>query len=798
MTHRQILEAFTGLLLALLVAILSSTIVSNALPTILADLDGTQSQYTWVVTAMLLTSTATTPIWGKLSDLFSKKLLYQIAIVVFTAGSALGGIAQSMPELITYRALQGIGMGGLQALIQAVMAAMISPRERGKYSGYIGATFAVATVSGPLLGGVIVDSPLGWRWCFWVCVPIAVIAFIVLGKTLHLPVIKRPVKIDWLGATLLVGGVALLLIWISLAGKNFSWLSAETSLFVGGAVLLLALAMFVETRVAEPVVPLRLFRNRAFSLTVIGTLAVGTAMFGGAVFLAQYYQIARGYSPTHAGLMTLPMVLGLFVSSTISGQVVSRIGRTKPFLLFGSVLLLAALGLLSTIDHTTNLVWMGVFLAMMGIGVGSLMQNLVLVAQNTVGMRDIGSATAVVTFFRTLGGSAGVSALGAVLATQVADHITRDLAARGIPAAGALNGGGGTLNLAALPEPVRQVVRAAYGDATGTLFLIAACIAIVTVVAVAFIRETPLRSTLDIEKPAPGGEPGEHAVAEVSQARAQPVARTPRALYGTVTAGGEPGANVSITLTDAEGRQADLRHTDTDGAYLVTAPAPGRYVLIAAGEHFRPVALSVELGAGPVRKDLILSGAGTVSGRIRAEGGHAIGGATVVLADARGDVLASVLSGGDGWFRFPDVAGGGYTLAVTARGHRPCAVPVALVEGEHLTRDVDLELAGQLSGAIRSELSDTAVPEAQVTLLDSTGHVVGVTLTDPHGHYRFDDLDGGDYTVVASGYSPATSTVRLGPGTRLEQDMTLGYGPGGSNVSWNPGGPGERTRDHRG
>ncbi|PWV76988.1 drug resistance transporter, EmrB/QacA subfamily [Prauserella marina] len=529
MTHRQILKAFTGLLLALLVAILSSTIVSNALPTILADLDGTQSQYTWVVTAMLLTSTATTPIWGKLSDLFSKKLLYQIAIVIFTAGSALGGIAQSMPELIGYRAVQGIGMGGLQALIQAVMAAMISPRERGKYSGYIGATFAVATVSGPLLGGVIVDSPLGWRWCFWVCVPIAVIAFVVLGRTLHLPVIKRPVKIDWLGATLLVGGVALLLIWISLAGKSFAWLSAETLLFVGGAVLSLALAMFVETRVAEPVVPLGLFRNRAFSLTVLGTLAVGTAMFGGAVFLAQYYQIARGYSPTHAGLMTLPMVLGLFVSSTVSGQIVSRIGRTKPFLLFGSVMLLIALGLLSTIDHSTNLVWMGVFLAMMGIGVGSLMQNLVLVAQNTVGMRDIGSATAVVTFFRTLGGSAGVSALGAVLATQVSGHITRDLAARGIPTAGALNGGGGTLDLAALPEPVRQVVRAAYGDATGTLFLIAACVAIVTVLAVVFIKETPLRDTLDIEKPEKPVVP----VADTAPPRAEP-ARTPRALHATV------------------------------------------------------------------------------------------------------------------------------------------------------------------------------------------------------------------------------------------------------------------------
>ncbi|CAM06360.1 integral membrane transport protein [Saccharopolyspora erythraea NRRL 2338] len=262
MTHRQIMEAMSGLMLALLVAILSSTIVSNALPRILADLNGSQSQYTWVVTAMLLTSTASTPIWGKLSDLFSKKALYQLAITIFTVGSVLGGFAQSMPVLIGFRAVQGIGMGGLQALIQVVIAAMVSPRERGRYSGYIGATFAVATVSGPLVGGVIVDTPwLGWRWCFWVTVPIAVIAFIVLGRTLKLPVVKRPIKIDWFGALFLVGGVSLLLVWVSMAGKQFAWASPETAALVGGGVAALVVAVIIESRVGEPIVPLRMFRN---------------------------------------------------------------------------------------------------------------------------------------------------------------------------------------------------------------------------------------------------------------------------------------------------------------------------------------------------------------------------------------------------------------------------------------------------------------------------------------------------------------------------------------------------------
>lgn len=509
-------------------AVLSSTIVSSALPTILADLDGTQSHYTWVVTAMLLTSTATTPIWGKLSDLFSKKMLYQVAIVIFTVGCVLGGFAQSMPQLIAFRAVQGIGMGGLQALIQAVIAAMIAPRDRGRYAGYIGATFAVSTVSGPLVGGLIVDSPLGWRWSFWVCVPIAVIAFILLGRVLKLPVVKRKVSIDWLGATLIVGGVTLLLVWITLAGKEFAWLSWHTAALLGGSAVVFALALFVESKVREPVVPLHLFRDRTFTLAVIASLAVGTAMFGGTVFLVQYFQIARGFSPSIAGLLTLPMVLGMVGSSTITGRIVSRVGRTKPFLVGGSLLLLLGLSLLASVDHDTNLAWMGVFLALMGIGVGSIMQNLVLAAQNTVGMRNVGAATATVTFFRTLGGATGVSALGAVLAMRVSDIATETLAQRGIQAGGQISVGG-SLDLDALPTAVADIVRAAYGDATGTLFLISAVIAIITAVSVIFIKENPLRDTLDLDDESDSTVPPvkSRATAHVTNPRLSPVRSRP-------------------------------------------------------------------------------------------------------------------------------------------------------------------------------------------------------------------------------------------------------------------------------
>ncbi|MFF0149613.1 MFS transporter [Amycolatopsis sulphurea] len=621
MPHREIMKAFTGLLLALLVALLSSTIVSNALPTILADLHGTQSQYTWVVTATLLTSTATTPIWGKLSDLFSKKLLYQLAIVLFTLGSVLGGIAGSMPELIAYRAVQGIGLGGLQALIQVVIAAMIAPRDRGKYSGYTGAVFAVATVSGPLIGGLIVDSPLGWRWCFWVCVPVAVIAFVVLGRTLKLPVLKRKVRIDWLGATLLVGGVALLLIWVSLAGQSFAWTSWSSVAYVGGAVLALALAVFVESRAAEPVVPLRLFRNRTFTLSVLGSLAVGTAMFGGSVFLGQYYQVSRGFSPTHAGLMTLPLVLGLAIASTAAGQVISRTGRTKPFMVAGGASLVAGLFLLSTVDHATNLTLMGGYLALVGIGLGFLMQNLVLVVQNTVAMKDMGSSSSVVTFFRSLGGAAGVSALGAVLSAQVASNIAKSLTHMGVSADVAVHGGGGTFNVASLPAALQPVVRAAFGDSTGTVFLYAGIIAVVTFLAVLFVKEVPLRRTLDADAP-------------VTNAVEEPVEVT-TALRGRVLdTGGRMVSGIVLTLTDLAGRQVDVGRTGSKGEYALSASTEGEHLLLATAGSSQPTVSTVRLGGTPVWHDLLLDSRGPA----RTAGRHAAPSAQDVV---RGEEFAA-------------------------------------------------------------------------------------------------------------------------------------------------------------
>ena len=498
MSHRQTLEALSGLLLVLFVAMVSGTVVSTALPRIIGALNGSQTQYTWVVTATLLTATATTPIWGKLSDLFNKKLLIQLAIVIFLVGSVVAGFSQNAGQLIASRAFQGIGVGGLQALVQVAIAAMIPPRERGRYNGYLGGVMALATVGGPLLGGLIVDTSwLGWRWCFFVGVPVAVIALVVLQATLHLPTIRREnVKIDYLGASLIAVGVSILLVWISFVDGSFAWLSWQTFAMVGGAVLLLALAVLVEARAAEPVVPLKIVSERTTALAILGSLAVGMAMFGGAVFLGQYFQIGRGYTPTEAGLLTIPMMAGVLVSSIVAGRMITRTGKIKPYIVVGSVVLVAGFALLGTIDHETSLLYVSAAMLLVGVGVGMTMQNLVLAVQNTVALRDIGAASSSVAFFRSLGGTIGVSVLGAILARRVTDQITHDLAAAGVPASA--SGGNSNLNLDALPAAIQHIVRAAYGDATGHIFLISAGIAVVGVIAAVLLKPVTLRSTLDL------------------------------------------------------------------------------------------------------------------------------------------------------------------------------------------------------------------------------------------------------------------------------------------------------------
>ena len=498
MSHRQIMEALTGLLAAFFTAILSSTIVANALPTIMSELKGTQTDFAWVTTAALLANAATTPIWGKLADLFNKKVLVQLSIVIFVAGSVMAGLSETIPLLLTARVIQGIAMGGLTALAQAIIGSMIPPRDRGKYSGYMGGVMAVGTAGGPLLGGFIVDSPLGWRWTFFVCVPLAVVALILLQITLKIQHVKRPAKIDWLGSILLTSGVSLLLIWVSFAGNPdyYDWWSWQSVAMVGGGVLLLALLVLVESRVAQPIIPLKIISERTTALAILASVAVGVGMFGSSTFLGQYFQVARGATPTEAGLLTLPMIAGNLIGSVASGMLISRTGKWKRYLIAGSILLVGGLGLAGSMDHTTDLWLTGIYTAILGIGLGLLMQNLVLAVQNTVQAKDIGTASASVAFFRSVGGAIGVSVLGAVLGNRVKELVVEGLATAGIQVPAGSTGA--SMDLKDMPAPIRDIMRAAYGDAIAEVFLISAIIGLVALVAILFIKERPLRRTVDI------------------------------------------------------------------------------------------------------------------------------------------------------------------------------------------------------------------------------------------------------------------------------------------------------------
>ncbi|MBO1900556.1 DHA2 family efflux MFS transporter permease subunit [Leucobacter weissii] len=488
--------ALTGIFMSMFVSMLAMSVVGTSMPIIMADLGGTQSAFTWVVIATSLSSAISTPIWGKLADLTSKKMLLQTALVVFTVGSMLAGTAQDPSWLIAFRIIQGIGVGGLGALGQIVLAEVVSPLERGKYMGMMGAIMAVATVGGPLIGGLFTDT-LGWRWNFYVAVPVAVAAIVMLQLTLRLPTLKRRIRVDYAGAVLISAGFSSLLIWVTMAGSSFDWWSWQTALMVGAGVVLLGAAILVELRVEEPLLPLTLFANRTFTLSVLASLAVGVAMFATMVYLGQYMQLARGRSVIEASLLTLPMVAGTLVSSTVVGQLITRTGRWKGYMVAGSFALLAGLLMLGQLRYDTAYWYVGAAMLILGCGIGMTMQNLVLVVQNTVAPTQMGAASSAVTFFRTLAGSAGMSVMGTLLAHKVEDFIGEGLAelARTDPAAAAgadRLAGGAIPKLSELPEALRIVVEAAYGHAIGDVFFVVAPLGILAIIAIALLPNTPL------------------------------------------------------------------------------------------------------------------------------------------------------------------------------------------------------------------------------------------------------------------------------------------------------------------
>ncbi|WP_326824027.1 MDR family MFS transporter [Streptosporangium sp. NBC_01756] len=493
MTHKQVLEILVGLMLAMLTSMISTSVVGTALPTIVGTLGG-QDQLAWVASATLLTMTASTPLWGKLSDLYGRKLMFQAALVIFLLASVAAGFSQNMGQLIAARAVQGIGAGGLAALPQIILGDVVEPRERGRYSGYIGAVFGVSTVAGPLLGGFIVDN-MSWRWTFWICVPLAVIAFVVIQKVLKLPLVRRDTKVDWWGATFITGGTTALMLMLSLGGQEFDWNSGWTYGLGALSLVLFGLAVVAERRAADPILPPRLFRNHTVVLSSLASLLVGAAMFGALMFLPQYLQIVKAMSPTGSGLMTLPMVLGLLTSSILVGRFVTRTGRWKIFPVAGMLLVALGLFLLSRLHVDTSLVIVGVDIAVLGIGLGASMQILILAAQNAVTRGDMASTTSGVAFFRSLGGAVGVAAFGAILTNRLSAELIALAKAAHLPlTGGAMPNLGSPAAIHQLPAPVLEVILEAFTRAIHMVFLVGVPIAVLAAVAALMLKEIPLRS----------------------------------------------------------------------------------------------------------------------------------------------------------------------------------------------------------------------------------------------------------------------------------------------------------------
>ncbi|WP_229022982.1 MDR family MFS transporter [Actinomarinicola tropica] len=500
LTHREVLVVMSGLMLGMLVAALGQTVVATALPTIVGELGG-QDQLAWVVSATLLTSTASTPLWGKMSDLYGRRPLFQAAIVVFLVGSVLCGLSQTMGQLIGFRAVQGLGIGGLMALSQAIIGDIVSPRERGRYQGYIGSVFGVSSVGGPLIGGFLVDGP-GWRWCFYVGVPIGIAAYVVTNRVLTMPFARRDHQIDYLGAALIVGGVSLLLLLLSLGGSEFEWGSTEIAGMAVGSAVLLTLAVVQERRAAEPIIPPRLFRIPTFRITSLAGFIVGVAMFGAIVYLPQYLQIVKGQSPTRSGLLTIPLMIGLMGMSIGSGRVITRTGRYKVFPVVGLIVVAIGLSLFSLLGVDTPLPVAGAYMLVLGAGLGMVMQVLVLAVQNAVEHRDLGTATSAATFFRSMGGALGVAVFGALLSNRLGRYIPERLAAAGVEDRA---GGGDLLGtpdaIAALPGPVRDAVLGGFADSLSDIYTIAIPIALVGFVVVLFLPELPLRTSVRDQEP---------------------------------------------------------------------------------------------------------------------------------------------------------------------------------------------------------------------------------------------------------------------------------------------------------